>query len=336
MTAAAADPKAVKTLAADGMPKAESQAEVVFRRFRRHKLAMAASVLLAIILLVSLFAKEVAPYGPTEIEVGNPFAPPFSAASDPARPPHYLGTDHLGRDFFSRIIYAARISLSVAVTVTIGSVIVGALVGAISGFYGGFLDDVLQRMIEFLLTLPGLPILLILSSILLQTPEAIPIPPVFISLVGRFMYIQDREAQQVVMVIIVLMSFGWLGIARLMRGMVLSLKSMDFVEAARALGVSDIAIITRHLIPNAFAPIIVAASLDLAGYIITEAALSFLGLGIQDPTPTWGNMLAFTQSYMFNHPWLPLIPGLPIFISALTFNFIGDGLRDALDPRLKL
>jgi peptide/nickel transport system permease protein len=336
MTAAAADPKAVKTLAADGMPKAESQAEVVFRRFRRHKLAMAASVLLAIILLVSLFAKEVAPYGPTEIEVGNPFAPPFSAASDPARPMHYLGTDHLGRDFFSRIIYAARISLSVAVTVTIGSVIVGALVGAISGFYGGFLDDVLQRMIEFLLTLPGLPILLILSSILLQTPEAIPIPPVFISLVGRFMYIQDREAQQVVMVIIVLMSFGWLGIARLMRGMVLSLKSMDFVEAARALGVSDFSIILRHLIPNAFAPIIVAASLNLADYIILEAALSFLGLGIQDPTPTWGNMLAFTQSYMFNHPWLPLIPGLPIFICALTFNFVGDGLRDALDPRLKL
>lgn len=336
MTAVAADHKAVKSLVADAMPKAESQFEVVFRRFRRHKLAMAATIFLLVILLVSLFAKEIAPYGPTEIEVGNAFSAPFSAASDPARPPHYLGTDQLGRDYFSRIIYAARISLSVAVSVTLGSVVVGSLIGAISGFYGGLLDDVLQRTVEFLLTLPLLPILLILSSILLQAPEAIPVPGFLIAIVGRLMYIADRQAQQVILVIIVLMAFGWLGIARLMRGMVLSLKNMDFVEASRALGVSDFSIITRHLIPNAFAPIIVSASLDLAGYIILEAALSFLGLGIQDPTPTWGNMLAFTQSYMFNHPWLPLIPGLPIFVCALTFNFIGDGLRDALDPRLKL
>jgi peptide/nickel transport system permease protein len=336
VTAAAADNKAVKALAADAMPKAESQAELVFRRFRRHKLAMAASFFLFVILATALFAKEIAPYGPTEIEVGNAFAPPFSAAIVEGRPMHYLGTDHLGRDFFSRIIYAARISVSVSVSVVIGSVIVGCLVGAISGFYGGLLDDVLQRAIEFLLTIPTLPILLILSSILLQAPETIPIPPVFIELVARFMYIQAREGQQVIMVILVLMVFGWLGIARLMRGMVLSLKNMDFVEAARALGVSDFSIITRHLIPNAFAPIIVSASLALADYIILEAALSFLGLGIQDPTPTWGNMLAFTQSNMFNHPWLPLVPGLPIFVCALTFNFIGDGLRDALDPRLKL
>jgi len=336
MTAAAANNQTVKALAADAMPKAESQAEVVFRRFRRHKLAMAAAVFLALILLVSLFAREVAPYGPTEIEVGNPFAVPFSDATKPDLPPHYLGTDHIGRDYFSRIIYAARISLSVSLSVVVGSVIVGSLVGAISGFYGGLLDDILQRTVEFLLTIPTLPILLILSSILLQTPEAIPIPPLLMQIIARFMYIQEREARQVVMVIIVLMSFGWLGIARLMRGMVLSLKNMDFVEAARALGVSDLSIIVRHLIPNAFAPIIVAASLNLADYIILEAALSFLGLGIQDPTPTWGNMLAFTQSYMFNHPWLPLVPGLPIFICALTFNFIGDGLRDALDPRLKL
>jgi len=336
MTAAAADNTNIKSLAPEAMPKSESQAEIVFRRFRRHKLAMAASILLFFILLVSLFAKEVAPYGPTEIEVGNSFAAPFSPASDPARPMHYFGTDHLGRDYFSRIIYAARISLSVSVIVTLGSVIIGSLIGAISGYYGGLVDDVLQRTVEFLLTVPTLPILLILSSILLQAPETIPVPQFLINLVGLFMYIQPREAQQVIMVIIVLMAFGWLGIARLMRGMVLSLKNQDFVEAARALGVSDSSIIARHLIPNAFAPIIVNASLDLSGYIILEAALSFLGLGIQDPTPTWGNMLAFTQSYMFSHPWLPLIPGLPIFITALTFNFIGDGLRDALDPRLKL
>ena len=336
MTAAAADNKTVKTLVADAMPKAEGQFELVFRRYRRHKLAMAATILLVVILLIAMFAKEIAPYGPTEIEVGNAFAAPFSAASDPSRPIHFLGTDHLGRDYFSRIIFAARISLTVAVSVTLGSVIIGALFGAVSGFYGGLLDDAFQRAVDFLLTIPGLPILLILSSILLQAPETIPVPGFLIAIVGRLLYIADREALQVIMVIIVLMAFGWLGIARLMRGMVLSHKNMDFVEASRALGVSDFSIITRHLIPNAFAPIIVSASLDLAGYIITEAALSFLGLGIQDPTPTWGNMLASTQSYMFNHPWLPLIPGLPIFVCALTFNFIGDGLRDALDPRLKL
>jgi len=156
-----------------------------------------------------------------------------------------------------------------------------------------------------------------------------------INAIGAMMYISPREAQQVVMIIIVLMAFGWLGSARLMRGMVLSIKNMDFVEAARALGVSNTHIILRHMIPNALAPMIVSASLSLSGYVILEAALSFIGFGIQDPTPTWGNMLAFTQSYMFQYPWLPLIPGIPIFICALTFNFVGDGLRDALDPRLK-
>ena len=185
MTAAAADNQLVTALA-EAMPAAESQAQVVFRRFRRHKLAMAASVLLLLILLVSLFAKEIAPYGPTEIEVGNSFALPFSPASDPTRPRHYLGTDHLGRDYFSRIIYAARISLSVATTVTLGSVVVGSLIGAISGFYGGLLDDVFQRSIEFLLTIPTFPILLILSSILLQTPEAIPIPALLIDLLAAY------------------------------------------------------------------------------------------------------------------------------------------------------
>jgi peptide/nickel transport system permease protein len=292
--------------------------------------------LLAVILLVSLFARQIAPYGPKEIEVGNTFAVPFSPPRTEGEAIHYLGTDHLGRDYFSRIIYAARISLTVSLSVVLGSVLIGSFIGATSGYYGGLMDDVLQRAVEFLLTLPLLPILLILSSILLQAPETIPVPDVVINAVASFMYIEPREAQQVVMVIIVLMAFGWLNIARLMRGMVLSLKNMDFAEAARALGVSNLQIILRHMIPNAFAPIIVSASLALADYLILEAALSFIGFGIQDPTPTWGNMLSFTQSYMFNHPWLPLVPGMPMFICTLAFNFVGDGLRDALDPRLKL
>lgn len=321
----------VELLPAEAMPEEQDQFQVVARRFMRHKLAVFSLVLLAVILLTSIFAKQIAPYGPAEIEVGNTFAVPGAVSPDSGRI-NYLGTDHLGRDYFSRIIYAARISLSVAFTVVFGSIIIGSLIGAISGYYGGWIDDVLQRGVEFMLTIPTLPILLILSSILLQAPETIPVPKVVINAIGTFMYIAPREARQVVMVILVLMLFGWLGIARLMRGMVLSLKNMDFVEAARALGVSDLQIIVRHLIPNSFAPIIVSASLELAGLIILEAALSFIGFGIQDPTPTWGNMLSFTQSYMFQYPWLPLIPGMPIFICALAFNFVGDGLRDALDP----
>lgn len=333
MSAATTD--VVELLPAEAMPEEQNQVQVVVRRFMRHKLAVFSLLLLVIILLVSIFAKQVAPYGPTEIEVGNTFVVPGSTSSISGRP-NLLGTDHLGRDYFSRIIFAARISLSVAFAVVLGSMIIGSLIGAASGYYGGWFDDVVQRGVEFMLTIPTLPILLILSSILLQAPETIPVPQVVINAVGAFMYIAPREAQQVVMVILVLMLFGWLGIARLMRGMVLSLKNMDFVEAARALGVSDLQIIVRHLIPNSFAPIIVSVSLELAGLIILEAALSFIGFGIQDPTPTWGNMLSFTQSYMFQHPWLPLIPGLPIFVCALAFNFVGDGLRDALDPRLKL
>lgn len=334
MAVATAEPTTVELLSAEALAKEENQFLVLARRFARHRLAVVSLGGLLVIFAVSIFAKQIAPFGPTDIEVGNSFAPPVTRSSETGKM-HYLGTDHLGRDYFSRIIYAARISLTVSFSVVIGSLILGSLVGAASGYYGGVVDDVLQRTIEFLLTIPDLPILLILSSILLQSPEAIPVPQVMINAIGAMMYISPREAQQVVMIIIVLMAFGWLGSARLMRGMVLSIKNMDFVEAARALGVSNTNIILRHMIPNALAPMIVSASLSLSGYVILEAALSFIGFGIQDPTPTWGNMLAFTQSYMFQYPWLPLIPGIPIFICALTFNFVGDGLRDALDPRLK-
>jgi len=140
----------------------------------------------------------------------------------------------------------------------------------------------------------------------------------------------------VILIIMVLAGLGWLGAAQLMRGMVLSLRNQTFVEAARALGASNSRIIFRHMIPNAMAPLIVEASLAMAGYVVAEAALSFLGFGIQDPIPTWGNMLSASQTYMFDRPWLPLVPGLPIFLCSLCFNYIGDGLRDALDPRLKL
>jgi peptide/nickel transport system permease protein len=334
MTAQAAPAQVAEILSPEAMPKEESQFTVISRRFMRHKLALVSLAMLAVIFSAAIFARQIAPFGPLEIAIGNEFATPMSVDADTGKV-HYLGTDHIGRDFFSRIVYAARISLSVAFSVVIFSTVIGSLFGAISGFYGGLVDDILMRFVEFMLTIPELPLLLIISSILLQSPDIIPVPKPVIDITAGLMYIQPREALQVIMVTLVLTAFGWLGVARLMRGMVLSIKNMDYVEAARALGVSDLSIIVRHLIPNAFAPIIVQASLALAGFVITESVLSFIGFGIQDPTPTWGNMLAFTQAFMFQRPWLPLVPGLPIFVCALAFNFVGDGLRDALDPRLK-
>jgi len=294
---------------------------------------MASSLVLLSLGIVFLFARSIAPFTAVELELGNTFATPFTLSESGRM--HWLGTDHLGRDYFSRIIFAGRITLTVALTSVLGSSLVGVFFGAISGFFKGRVDDALMRIVEFLLTIPTLPILLILSSILIQSPELVPVPEFVINGLSSLLYIAPREAQQVVMVIIVLMSFGWLTTARLMRGMVLSLREQEFTDAARAMGATNLRIIVRHMIPNAMAPIFVDASLALAGFVILEAALSFLGFGIQDPTPTWGNMLAFTQSYMFQTPWLPLIPGLPIFFCALMFNFVGDGLRDALDPRLK-
>jgi peptide/nickel transport system permease protein len=249
---------------------------------------------------------------------------------------HYLGTDHIGRDYFSRLIYAGRISLTVALLSVLISEVLGIVVGAVSGFYGGWLDALLMRFLEFMLTIPTLPLLLIISAMLLQNEDLIPIPEALLTFLGKIMLLGPRDARNATLIIMVLSGFGWLSSAQLMRGTILSLREQTFVEAARSLGASNVWIIMKHMIPNAMAPIIVDASLGLAGYVVAEASLSFLGFGIQDPVPTWGNMLAATQTYMLSKPWLPLVPGLPIFICSLAFNYIGDGLRDALDPRLKL
>lgn len=308
---------------------------VVFRRFRRHKLAMASAGVIIVIFLISVFARQIAPFSPQELQVGNYFLP-FGSVSEETGRIHYFGTDNIGRDYFSRLVYAGRISLTVALFSVFFSVIIGIAVGAYAGYYGGWVDSVLMRFVEFMLTIPFLPLLLILSSMLLRNENLIPIPEPVLRATGSIMLLNPRDARQAVVIIIVLAATGWLTAARLMRGMILSLRNQTFTEAAKAMGASNARIIFSHMIPNSMAPIIVEASLLLAGFIITEAALSFLGFGIQDPIPTWGNMLAGTQTFMFDRPYLPLIPGLPIFLCALAFNFIGDGLRDALDPRLKL
>lgn len=326
----------VELLAGDAITTPEEKPwQVILRRFSKHRLAVISTVVMAIIFVVSVFAQQIAPFKPDELTVGNYFLAAGSVQESTGRV-HYLGTDNIGRDYFSRLIYAGRISLTVAVTSVIISTLIGVAVGAYSGFYGGWVDSILMRFVEFMLTIPFLPLLLILSSMLLRNENLIPIPEPILRVAGQIMLLSTRDARQAVVIVIVLAGTGWLTSARLMRGMVLSLRGQTFAEAAQALGASNARIIFTHMIPNAMAPIIVEATLALAGYIIAEAALSFLGFGIQDPVPTWGNMLSATQGFMFDRPWLPLIPGFPIFLCSLAFNFIGDGLRDALDPRLKM
>jgi peptide/nickel transport system permease protein len=309
--------------------------QVVLMRFRKHKLAMISLFVMIALFLVTILAPYIANFDVQEINVGD-YLLGFGAVDEATGRIHYLGTDNIGRDYFSRIIYAGRISLTVSFTAVIISETIGIIVGAISGFYGGALDNVLMRFVEFMLTIPSLPLLLIISSMLLANEDLIPIPPVILNAVGKLMLLNARDARSAVLIIIVLAGFGWLSSAQLMRGMVLQVKQQTFVEASRSLGASNIWIIMRHMIPNAMAPIIVDASLGLAGFIIYEAALAFLGFGIQEPIPTWGNMLAATETYMLDKPYLPLLPGTPIFLCSPAFNYIGDGLRDALDPRLKM
>ncbi|GAB4520784.1 MAG: ABC transporter permease [Anaerolineales bacterium] len=300
----------------------ESYWTIVWRRFRKHKLAVMSMVAIIIIAAACFAAPLVAPYDPvndlskdpeTGILLRN--APPSFTKENF----HPMGTDAIGRDVFSRLLYAGRISLSVSLVVVFFSELLGVLIGAISGYFGGWVDDVIQRFVEFLITLPLLPLLLAFSALL--RGATIPGLP--------------REWSSAAIITIILIVFGWMGSSRLVRAQVLSLRNQEFAEAAKALGMNDLGIIIQHMIPNSLAPIIVAATLGLGGVIILESALSFLGFGIQPPIPTWGNMLNEYQSDMWTQPAKVFYPGLVIFVCSLAFNYIGDGLRDAMDPRLK-
>lgn len=305
----------VEQLAAESLltPEKENQLTVVWRRFRRHVLAVIGLGILILFLLMAIFANVIAPYDPiTHQELQNKNAN-LSAE-------HILGTDEVGRDVFSRLLYAARVSLVVAFTVTIASEVIGALLGGISGYFGGFTDNAIQRSVDFLLTIPLLPLLLAFSALL----RGISLPLI------------PEQWSSVVIICIILIAFGWMGSCRLVRGMVLSMRALNFTEASRALGMSDLRIIIRHMIPNAMAPIIVSTTLGLGGVIVLESALSFLGFGIQPPIPTWGNMLQAAQQGLLGQPAKIFYPGLAIFLTSLAFNYVGDGLRDALDPRLKM
>lgn len=295
----------------------ESPWKVIWKRFRKHKLAVGGMVTITLIALACFLAPWVAPYDPIRDLARDANGQILS--NDPPSREHLMGTDSIGRDVFSRLLYAGRISLAVAFIVTIFATIIGVVIGAFSGYYGGTLDDVIQRFVEFLITIPLLPLLLAFSALLrgLTIPG---LPP---------------EWSSAVIITIILILFGWMSASILIRGMVLSLRNQEFTEAAKALGLGSLGIISRHMIPNSLAPIIVSATLSLGGVIVLESALSFLGFGIQPPVPTWGNMLNEYQNEMWTQPAKVFYPGLMIFICVLAFNYIGDGLRDAMDPRLK-
>jgi len=233
---------------------------------------------------------------------------------------HLLGTDELGRDVLMRLIFGARISIGVGVLVALFAAIVGLIVGSVAGFFGGKLDTILMRGTDSLLSLPLLPLLIVLAAVDLSS----------VPVIGFFI---QGENQSLVKLVFILCLFSWMTVARLIRGSILSIKEREFVQAAYSLGASNFRIIAAHIIPNVLAPLLVAVTLNVGQAILFEAALSFLGLGIQPPTPSWGNMLFNAQELIHEAPLLAVFPGILILITVMSFNFLGDGLQDAIDPR---
>jgi peptide/nickel transport system permease protein len=273
----------------------------VWQRFRRHRIAMVGAVILLVVTAGALAAPLVAANDPYRVDI--------SAYRKGPAVGHPLGTDSSGRDVLSRLLYAGRVSLSVGLVAVSIYTLIGVILGAISGFYGGWLDSAVMRLADVVLSFPALILIITVVSVL-----------------GPSIY----------NVMLVIGLLGWPPIARIVRALFLSLREREFVMASRTLGVSNGRIIFRHMLPNALAPVIVAATFGMANAILLEAGLSFLGLGVQPPTPSWGNMLKDAQSLtvLESMPWLWIPAGTMIALTVLSINFIGDGLRDALDPYL--
>ncbi|MEA2572203.1 MAG: peptide/nickel transport system permease protein [Acidobacteriota bacterium] len=280
----------------------------VWHRFRRSKLAVIALIYIALVSLIALFApliatdgaKALVPYAPNDPNLVDRLQPPNAA--------HRLGTDDLGRDILSRMIHGARVSLTIGLTATLIALIVGSLLGALAGYYGGAIDWIVSRLIEIVLCFPFLFLVL--------------------GIVALF-----RPSMATLMVALGLTS--WTTEARFVRGEFLRIRELEFAQAARASGARDARIIFRHLLPNAFAPVLVASSFGVAAAILTESALSFLGVGVQIPTASWGSILASAEQNIDYAWWMVVFPGLAIFLTVAAFNVIGDRFRDALDPRFE-
>jgi peptide/nickel transport system permease protein len=300
------------------LPPARGELAIIWDRFRRHYFALIGLGVLFFMLVVSVLAPAIAPYNPNEIDRGITEPAYVSHGFAPPSAQHLLGTDELNRDMFSRVLWAGRISLAVGFLSVLFGALIGIIVGALAGFYGNWLDTLLMRMTDLFLSFPFLPTLILISAMLHQ-----------------YKFEGDTTLIQVTIIVAVLAALGWMDTARLVRGQFLSLLNRDFVLAARALGADGRRIMLVHLIPNSLAPIIVAASLNVGGFIIAESAISFLGVGVSPPTASWGSMLASFQAYLRYSAIAVLIPGGAIFLTVMAINFVGDGLRDALDPWLR-
>jgi peptide/nickel transport system permease protein len=281
----------------------DSQWAIAARQFRRNRMAILGLAVMLFLYIITLMTPLIAPFDPAEqgdIVAMRYLSPSFE---------HLMGTDKFGRDIFSRVLYGARISLTIGfVAVGIG-VLLGTLLGSVAGYFGRKVDTIIMRFTDMMLSIPRL-ILLIVTIALFDQPS-------------------------IWLVVVVLGLTGWMGVARIVRGEVLSLREREFIQAARALGMSDTRIISRHIIPNTLAPIIVYATLGIGNTILVEAGLSFLGLGVQPPTASWGNMISDGRDALITAWWIATFPGLAIVFTVTAFNLLGDGLRDALDPRLR-
>ena len=273
-----------------------------WRRFKGNRLAIVGLIVVLLLVITAALADLVAPYDPA-------FSFRGMRGADPSAD-HWLGTDTNGRDLLSRVIFGARIALTVGIGATLMQLIIGVLIGAIAGYFGGWTDTLLSRLIDTLMSMPVLALLTLLAAVL-----------------------RDKAIPSVLLTIMVIGFTGWSRFARVVRADVMSLKQRDFVIAAQSSGVTPMRIIVRHMLPNVMGPVIVLASLGIGGIIILEAALSFLGLGVRPPTPSWGVILSDGRAFITNYPHIVISPGVMIVITVLAFNFFGDGLRDALDPK---
>ena len=286
----------------------ETMATLAWKRFRRHPGALAGAIVLTILILASVFA-HLSPYDPEKSDIKNRYQPPSLE--------HPFGTDGLGRDLLTRTLYGGRVSLFVGLMVVTITLTIGVPIGSIAGYYGGWIDNILMRIIDATLSIPSLMFLILLAAILREKD----IPFV--------------ESNSVMTIAVVLGVLSWPTVARLVRAVFLTVREMEYVEAAHALGASAPRIILKEILPNGFGPIIVESTLELGYAIMEESGLSFLGFGIMPPTASWGNLLNNAQEHLTEYPWLAIFPGLMIFLTIISVNYIGDGLRDALDPRLR-
>jgi len=282
------------------MPIKESYFYQVFwQRFRGNRFAVAGGMVVLVLFLASMLAPFITPYDPDSLDLYHVLMPPSAG--------HWFGTDELGRDVFTRVVFGAKISLKVGFVAVGIAVLVGTIIGLVSAYYGGWIDSIFMRFVDIMLCFPTF--FLILAVIAMLEPS-------------------------IWYIMIIIGLTGWMGVARLVRAEVLSIRERDYIMAAKALGASDFRIIFRHVLPNALSPVLVSATLGVAGAILTESALSFLGIGVQPPTPSWGNILSAGKDYIEFAWWLSLFPGLAILGTALSYNLLGEGIRDALDPRL--